>query len=59
MLREWRALTDGAGVPALAHGKDLVIGFNAERYEQVVDCSEHTSDVDVATIGGGEDDPSS
>lgn len=48
LLREWRALTDGAGVPTLAHGRDIVIGFNADRYEQVVDCCEHTSSVDIA-----------
>ena len=38
-------------MPALAHGTDVVIGFNAERYEQLIDCCEHTSDVDVDGIG--------
>lgn len=50
LLREWRALTDGAGVPALAHGNDLVVGFSAERYEQLLDCCAHTSDVDADEI---------
>ncbi len=47
MLREWRTLTGGAGVPVLAHGKDFVIGFNPKRYEQLVDCCEHTTTVEV------------
>lgn len=47
VLREWRELSGGAGVPVVAHGKDLIIGFNPERLEQLVDCCEHTSEVDV------------
>lgn len=49
-LREWRALTGGAGVPALAHGQDLVVGFQAERYAQLLDSCEHSSDVDEGRI---------
>ncbi len=50
ILREWRALTGGEGVPALAHGNDLVIGFSPERYEQLLECCEHTSHVDAARL---------
>lgn len=49
-LREWRALTGGAGVPTLAHGNDLVVGFNAERYAQLLDSCEHASDVDAEAL---------
>ena len=48
LLREWRALTGGAGVPTIAHGNDFIVGFNAERLAQLVDCCAHTSEVDVA-----------
>lgn len=50
LLREWRTLTGGAGVPALAHGKDLVVGFSAERYAQLLDACEHATDVDADAL---------
>ena len=58
LLREWRALTGGAGVPTLAHGNDIIIGFNAERYAALRHCCEYTSDVDADALeesltGGG------
>ncbi len=46
-LREWRALTGGVGVPVIAHGKDFVIGFNPERLEMILECCEHTTEVDI------------
>ncbi len=51
MLREWRALTGGAGVPTIAHGNDFIVGFNAERWEQLLDCHAHSSPVDEGEIG--------
>lgn len=51
-LREWRALSGGAGVPVVAHGKDFVIGFNRERLEQLVDCCEHTTPYEAAEADG-------
>lgn len=50
LLREWRALTDGAGVPTLAHGNDIVVGFSPERYAQVLDCCSHTTEVDADAL---------
>ncbi len=47
LLREWRELTGGAGVPVVAHGKDFVIGFSPERLRQLIDCHEHTQEVDL------------
>lgn len=44
-LREWRALSGGVGVPVLAHGKDIAIGFNADRYRMIVDGADHCSEV--------------
>ena len=34
-------------MPALAHGNDVIVGFNAERYARMLDCCAHTSDVDA------------
>lgn len=47
ILREWRALTDSAGTPALAHGNDVIIGFSPERYARMLECCEHTTEVDA------------
>jgi len=47
ILREWRALTGGEGVPVLSHGHDLVIGFSPERYALVLQCCARTSAVDA------------
>lgn len=44
-LRAWRSLSGGAGVPVVAHGKDLIIGYNEERLSQLLDCCHHTSEV--------------
>lgn len=49
-LREWRRLSGGAGVPVVAHGTDLVIGFNPDRLQQLLDCTARTSPVDEAEI---------
>lgn len=46
-LREWRELTGGVGVPVIAHGKDFVVGFSPERLEMLLDCCEHSSEVDI------------
>lgn len=44
VLREWRELSGGVGVPVLAHGKDLVIGFSPERYgDFLTSCRQTTS----------------
>jgi glutaredoxin len=49
VLREWRELSGGVGVPVLAHGKDLVIGFSPERYHDfLTSCRQTTS------VGGSE-----
>jgi glutaredoxin 3 len=45
VLREWRELSGGVGVPVLAHGKDLVIGFSPERYNQFISSCERTTSV--------------
>jgi glutaredoxin len=45
-LREWRDLSGGVGVPVLAHGKDLVIGFDPARYDEVLRSCRHTTSVD-------------
>lgn len=50
ILREWRSLSGGAGVPVVAHGNDMVIGFNPDRFGQLVDCSTHTSEVDAPRL---------
>ena len=47
LLREWRELSGGAGVPTIAHGNDFIVGFNPERLAQFVDCSAHTTQVDI------------
>lgn len=46
VLREWRELSGGAGVPVISHGKDFIIGFNEARLEQLVDCCRHCSAVE-------------
>jgi len=50
ILREWREISGGEGVPVIAHGKDVMIGFNPHRLEGFVDCCEHTSPVDEASL---------
>ncbi len=52
-LREWRDLSGGAGVPVVAHGNDIVIGFNPTRFEELLDCCEHTTAVDVSEADVG------
>lgn len=52
VLREWRALSGGEGVPVLAHGNDLVIGFSPERYAMVLDCCARSSQVDADRLEG-------
>jgi glutaredoxin 3 len=50
VLREWRELSGGVGVPVLAHGKDLVIGFSPERYGDVLTSCRHTTPVDGSEV---------
>jgi hypothetical protein len=52
LLREWRALTGGAGVPTIAHGKDFMVGFSPERLAQLVDCCAHSSEVEMTAEQG-------
>lgn len=49
-LRAWRDLTGGVGVPVIAHGKDFVIGFSPERLEMMLECCEHTTEVDLPEV---------
>jgi arsenate reductase-like glutaredoxin family protein len=50
VLREWRELSGGVGVPVLAHGKDLVIGFSPERYRDFLTSCRQTTSVDGAEV---------
>lgn len=50
VLREWRELSGGVGVPVLAHGKDLIVGFNPERYGEFIRSCRHTTAVDGAKV---------
>jgi glutaredoxin len=45
LLREWRELSGGVGVPVLAHGRDLVIGFSPERYKQFLTSCRNTTSI--------------
>ena len=44
-LREWRELSGGGGVPLIAYGKDIMIGFDPVRLERFVGSCEHSSEV--------------
>jgi arsenate reductase-like glutaredoxin family protein len=50
VLREWRELSGGVGVPVLAHGKDLVIGFSPERYGELLTSCRQTTSVDGSEV---------
>lgn len=50
VLREWRELSGGVGVPVLTHGKDLIIGFSPERYSEFLTSCRHTTSADGAEI---------
>jgi glutaredoxin 3 len=50
VLREWRELSGGVGVPVLARGKDLVIGFSPERYGDFLTSCRHTTGVNAAEL---------
>jgi arsenate reductase-like glutaredoxin family protein len=50
VLREWRELSGGVGVPVLAHGKDLVIGFSPERYRDFLTSCRQTMRVDESEV---------
>ena len=52
VLREWRELSGGVGVPVLAHGKDLVIGFSPQRYGEFLTSCRQTTSVDAAKVEG-------
>jgi glutaredoxin 3 len=47
VLREWRELSGGVGVPVLTHGRDLVIGFSPERYNDFLTSCQRTTAVDA------------
>jgi glutaredoxin len=47
-LREWRELSGGAGVPLIAYGKDIMIGFDPGRLERFVGSCEHSSEVGLS-----------
>jgi len=49
-LREWRELSGGVGVPVLAHGKDLVIGFSPKRYSDFLGSCRGTTSVDESEV---------
>ncbi len=50
VLREWRELSGGVGVPVLSHGKDMVIGFSPERYSDLLGSCRHTTSVDGSEL---------
>jgi glutaredoxin len=50
ILREWRELSGGVGVPVLAHGRDLVIGFSPERYAGFLTSCQHTTKVNPEEV---------
>jgi glutaredoxin len=50
LLREWRELSGGVGVPVLAHGKDLIIGFSPERYGEFLTSCRNTTSADATEI---------
>lgn len=50
VLREWRELSGGVGVPVLARGKDLVIGFSPERYGDFLTSCRQTTGVDASRL---------
>lgn len=50
VLREWRDLSGGVGVPVLAHGKDLVIGFSPGRYGEMLTSCRQTTSVDGSEV---------
>jgi glutaredoxin len=52
VLREWRELSGGVGVPVLTHGKDLVIGFSPERYGEFLTSCRQTTGVNAAELEG-------
>ena len=51
VLREWRELSGGVGVPVLAHGKDLIIGFSPERYTDFLMSCRQTTSLDAPETG--------
>ena len=50
VLRKWRELSGGVGVPVLAHGRDLVIGFSPDRYAQFLTSCRHTTAVEAREV---------
>jgi hypothetical protein len=52
-LREWREISGGVGVPVVAHGTDVVIGFNEHRLEELAkSCDQMTSSEDLGDLPG-------
>jgi glutaredoxin 3 len=58
VLREWRELSGGVGVPVLARGKDLVIGFSPERYGEFLTSCQRTTAVDAEKLEAAMQAPS-
>ena len=53
-LREWREISGGVGVPVVAHGTDVVIGFNEHRLEELAkSCDQMTSSEDLSDLPEG------
>lgn len=46
VLREWREISGGEGVPVIAHGRDIMIGFDAHRLEGFVGSCANTTPVE-------------
>lgn len=40
-------MSGGVGVPVIAHGKDIIIGFNTKRLEELLECCRNTTAVEV------------
>ncbi len=38
-------------MPTIAHGNDFIVGFNAERWAQLLDCCAHTTEVGETLAG--------
>jgi glutaredoxin 3 len=50
VLREWRELSGGVGVPVLARGKDLIIGFSPERYDGFLTSCRQSTSLDPSAV---------
>lgn len=46
-LREWRRISGGEGVPVVAFGRDIVIGFDEDRLHRFVNSCRQSTPVDL------------